>query len=274
MRTDNRLTRAYIESYPADAARSLERLPPEVAAPLLGELDTALGAAMLRRMVSGAAAACLAHCPAARTAALLKALPVAVAARILAAQPPGDMPWPPQLEGLQARPARHPEDTVGHHMQGAGFVLPDDITVAEALRRARRRDVELDCETYVVDRSGALRGQVYAAALLRAAPAEPLRRLVRPAPTALPARTLLDAARTHPAWDTQRRLPVVDERGILLGAVPYKAVRDSAPVVRTEPPGAHAIDTAMEVIGLYWTALAATTDALLSNAGRRNGRDA
>lgn len=273
MRIDNRLTRAYIESYPADAARTLEGLPAQIAAPLMAGLDTSLAAALLGCMMPAAAAACLAHCPPGRTAALLKAVPAAAAGRILAAPVPAGAAWPPRMEGLDIRPSYYSADTVGYHAQGAGLVLPDDLTVAEALRRARRRDADPGCEIYIVDRAYLLRGQVQVTDLLRAAPAASLRSLVRPAPAALPARTLLEAAHAHPAWDVQRRLPVVDERGALLGAIPYKAVRDGVGPAQSKQPGVHVIDTAMDVIGLYWAALAAATDALLpAAAGRRRDR--
>jgi hypothetical protein len=62
--------------------------------------------------------------------------------------------------------------------------------------------------------------------------------------------------RTHPAWQTQRLLPVIEGDGILVGAIRYQTVIEATQLMSTAPAAnSDLIDSVLNLAQLYWTAL-------------------
>lgn len=227
------LAHAYVELYPAEAARTLDGVAASEVAALLAGQDPAPAASLLERMASEGAAG------------VLEALDGAAAARILeAAEPLRTAPVlarldAPTRERLLAdlRPAAAAEyrELLAHSAGTAGAIMdprvpsfPADLAAGDlldrlhSLRQRRVRDLLL------VDGDGRLAGAV---PLLDAILAEPRQRLVELA--AGPSPSVQATASQEEVLDTLAGarlsgLPVVDAEGRLIGIIRQPAVVQAA----------------------------------------------
>lgn len=124
-----------------------------------------------------------------------------------------------------ARLLRYPEGTAGALMDPRVLALPEDLSAADALGRMRRAARQVFYYLYVVDREQRLRGVLNLRELLLAPPRTPLAAAMRQSVARIPARADRVAILAHPAWREYHALPVVDEGGILLGAIRYETLR-------------------------------------------------
>lgn len=262
MRPDNRYTLSYIRVHPAEAARTLERLPAEAGGALFESLDIEVIAPLLACMSPPAAAACLARIAPARAADLLQRLRATAAALILSAMPPEPAGELLRRFGTTARLRvrrllnRHP-DTVGALMSPGAPALPAALTVADAIRRIQQQRPEPVCDLYLVDDAYRLVGVVNTAALLKAGERRPLRSLTEREDSTLHASMTLSTARNHPAWRGHRVLPVTENDGTLIGTLDRQALIDAMENSRG-PAREDPLDNMLELVNLYWIALAET----------------
>lgn len=279
MKPGNHLTLSYLESHPLDAARTLERLPAPACARLLEAIPSELAARLLAAMSPRTAGACLHEIPEFLCTRIQHAIPPVAMAHILKVVPPEDTRA--LLACLRLRDRMHverllyhPLDTVGAHMETAGFTLASDLSIGEALRRVRAYP-SAGNEVFVVDRAQRLIGVVDSVALIRGDGQKPLQALVRPAAARLSVHTTLAMTRAHPAWQTQRLLPVIEGDGILTGTISYQAVIEGTRLIGAPPPpNADFIDSMLNLARIYWTALAELLHnlATLRAPGARDGK--
>jgi magnesium transporter len=260
VKPNNHLTLSYLESHPLDAARTLEKLPAATCARLLESIPAELAARLLAAMSPKTAGACLGEIPEFMGTRVLNAVPAVAMAHILKVVSPEETRT--LLARLRLRDRLHierllyyPLDTVGAHMETVPFTLPADLTVGEALRRVRSYPPAGN-EIFAVDRSQRLVGMIDGVALIRADSQKPLQILIRPAPARLSVRTTMTMTRSHPAWQTQRLLPVIEGDGILVGAMRYQAVIAATQLMNAAPAAnTDLIDSVLHLAQLYWTAL-------------------
>lgn len=268
------LLRSFAEDHPAEAARLLGGQPPAGAAALLATLPHAPAAAVLERMAPQTGAACVAELDAAQGAALLEHLAAERAAALLRRL--DDEPREALLAVLKnARRLRplllYPEDTAAALMDPHVLALPDDLDLDEARERVGRHGTHVALELYVVDREQRLRGLADLRQVLDAARRGPLASLVRPLEP-LRAAADLTAIAAHAGWNEHGTLPVVDERGVYLGALRHERLRQlqSAAVAGRARGGVEAVVALGE---LYWIGLSGLFTGLASPGGPR-GRQA
>lgn len=274
MKPNNHLTLSYLESHPLDAARTLEKLPAPTSARLLEALSAELAARLLASMSPKTAGACLHEMPEFLGTRILHAIPPVAMAHILKVVSPEETRA--LLARLRIRDRMHierllyyPLDAVGAHMESVPFTLPSDLSVGEALRRLRSYPPTLN-EIFVVDRSQRLIGVIDAVTLIKGEAQKSLQVLVRPAPARLSVRTTLTMTRAHPAWQTQRLLPVIEGDGILVGAISYKTVVEATQLIGTHTPeNADLIDSVLNLAQLYWSALSEFIHNLATLRNRR-----
>jgi Mg/Co/Ni transporter MgtE len=260
VKPNNHLTLSYLESHTLDAARTLEKLPTPTCARLLEALSAELAARLLACMSPMTAGACLHEMPEFLSTRILHAIPPVAMAHILKVVSPEETRA--LLARLRMRDRMHierllyyPLDTVGAHMETVPFTLPVDLSAGEALRRLRTYPPALN-EIFVVDRSQRLVGVVDGIGLIKADAQKPLLALTRPVAARLSVRTTLTMTRAHPAWHTQRLLPVIEGDGILVGAISYKTIVEATQLIGAHPPAnADLIDSVLNLAQLYWTAL-------------------
>jgi magnesium transporter len=220
----------FAQEHPNDVARLLDRGDIAEVAPLLERMDRAAGARLLSRMNAtraaevltklerGDAAQLLAEAGVSRAALLLSHVDAATRRALL-----------DHMKGREAEAVRrllvHGARTAGSVMDAMVLSIADDATAGEALQQAKRHPSHTMFYLYVVDREQLLVGVVTLTELLAADPDATVQSLMTDRPDAISSRASLLAIAAHPAWRDHHALPVVDDRGSLLGAIRYEAAR-------------------------------------------------
>lgn len=276
MTPENRLTLSYIRAHPPDAARSLERLPAESGGALLEALDIDAAAALVAAMAPLKAAGCLAQMAPSRAAAALQAIQPAAAALILRCMTSTSsqdlLDRFDALARLRVRRLLHRRpDTVGAVMSPAAPAVGAAITVGDAVKRIQALRSALPCQVYLVDEAHKLVGAVDAGALLSAGARRPLQSLSGQPVAALNASASLAAALNHRGWHTRHVLPVTEHDGTLVGTVDRQVLMDATEAVR---PTTHedAFGGLLELVNLYWIALAETVQLIAGAGGEQRPR--
>ncbi len=225
----NVLNQRYLLDYPHEAARELERMPPEGAAELLGAqppravvrawqaLAPDVACAVLERVPEALARELLAESEPAVSAAVLAQLEAAARARLLAL-------LDPQVARELRELLQYPQDSAGRLMDPRVSPLHTGLTVADALARLRtfrRRGLR---ELFVVDDEGRLAGRVEIQDLAVAEGAQPLRGITRGLVAAVhdldPREDVVAVLQQHPVT----ALPVVNHAGRLVGVIRQAAL--------------------------------------------------
>lgn len=267
-----RLCGNFLESHPVSAARVLEEYAPATAAGVLAGVAPAAAAATLRRMAPPLGAEALAAMDPAAAAALLVELPLdhrVAVCRLLDAAPREAV-----LAKLEAevgeplrRLLRHPQGTVGELMDPFVLALPEDITIGEALRRARGAARGVQFHLYVVDREQRLVGVVSLHELLRGHGREPLISVVRSGITTIRVETPRESLAADPSWWEFTTLPVVDGDGVFLGQIGYAAMLRARAEAMRAAQGEGAIDAMIALGELYWQGLSGMLEGMAPGRG-------
>jgi magnesium transporter len=269
-----RLLRRFAEDHPAEAAGLLGSQPPAEAAAILARLPEASAAALVARMAPASATAALAQLEPAKAAKLLEPLPAeqvaallrrldAAAREVLVAALPDAF----SVRRLLALP----EGTAGTLMDPHALAVPVDVDLDEARRRVGRHSAHLALELYVVDRAQRLVGAADLREVLDASRRGPLAELVRELE---PLRATADAATiaAHPGWAERGSLPVVDERGLFLGAL--RAERLRRLTHDAERGRSQAGHEALAALGeLYWLGLSGLFTGLAPRPGQAANKE-
>lgn len=269
----NGLTLAYLRSHPREAARTLERLVPDIVAQLITEIEPAIAAGVLNEMLPSHAAAALERLPRRAAAHVLEHMAVTRIARLVPKFGAAGKEWLDMLPLRKKLPVRrilkYPAQTVGALMEAPHLVLPDMLTAADALRRIRRDRAAPDGEICVVDPAQRLVGLVPIGALLKAHPGTPLHRLMRRWPPSLHARARVPAAAASPAWRHYRTLPVVEGNNLLVGSIDYERLVDESRGEDTHVDNSDPFSVAMDLARLYWSSAVTLLESLSATPARR-----
>jgi magnesium transporter len=279
------LSLAYLERHPAAAAAVLERLEAAQAAPLLGAAPPEVAARVLGAMAPLAASACLVVLPLEAAGATFGAMPPAIAAALLR-RVPAD-----RVEHLVAavrddrarairRLLRYRQSEVGALVDSNVPGLPANQHAADALAWVRQHPDRAESTLFLVDRDQQLRGTLPLQVLFGAEDTATLESLGQPVAFRLLASTPLVAALDSAAWLDRPVVPVVDERGVYLGALRYGTLRHLADAERARTPSTTPIQTLLNLGELYWSgagrlmvalAAAVTPDAAAGSRHVRSG---
>jgi Mg/Co/Ni transporter MgtE len=269
MDLERRLAVAVLGSHPAEAARSLERLPDQAVASFLEGLEPGEVARLLAQMQPDPAAGLLAQLPAERAARIVAELGVDAGA--LRLRRLGAEARDPILQALSPRQARalgsllrYAEHTAGALMDPDVLALPADLSTSEAIERVRESPRHARYNLYVVDPDQHLVGVVNLRELLLAAPADTLGAIMRSRVHRIAARSDRRAILAHPGWREVHALPVVDEAGVYLGAIRYRTLRRLEEEVRGAVPETGA--TARALGDLFRTGASAMLEAMASSS--------
>lgn len=230
MTAEERLAVAFLESQPARAAVTLERMPVARASAVLRSVSPGIAAGVLRDMTGADASDCVAQLTPADGAAIVAEVPADEAAVIV-------RPLRPErrdelLAELDAkvrdpiqRVLQYPGGTAGAVMDPAIFQLPDDALVADARVRLSRAARDLLYYLYVVDRDHRLVGVLDIPELMLARPRDVMSSVMHRNVESLSAWAPLALVREHAAWQRYHAMPVVDEGERLVGAIRYQTLR-------------------------------------------------
>lgn len=284
MAESERLTLAFLEAHPGDAARVLERLPTAQAAaffaalparalaPTLGamlpiaagrivaELSDALATALLSALGTQPALAVLRHVPSSRRASLVDGLPAttAIASRLLLG---------------------YPDDSVGAWTDPEVVALPGDTSVEEVLARVRAMHSTQVEEVYSVGSGERLLGVVDLATVVRAPAQVALETLAREPDAVLPAASPLGGAATHRGWRHAAGLPVVEQGERLIGVLRRATLMRALARNRSLTPTEGQVGVISVIANGYWQAISGLVGAAVSTlpsvdpvGGRRDER--
>lgn len=269
--TVDRLALALVETHPTDAARTLERLEPRVAAALFRELEPERGAIVLARMdaafvaavleeLGAAGAELVAALPATGAAALLRRTSAPTTEAVLAA-------CPPSFAAAVSAVIAQPMNSAGALMDPLVPSLPRDLTAVDALAKVREEPERFKHYIYVVDREAVLVGVVRLLDLVAAKPQAVLEDLMRTPVVRLQADDLEIAALAHPGWADYTSLPVVDAEQRLVGVIRDNVVRSVRERVGAGQGGTP-ISLALSLAELFWLGLSGVTEGVASVVGR------
>lgn len=275
MKVDNPLTREFILSYPAEAARVLEQVSAEHVAALLSEIPIKISAPVVTAMLPESAAACLEEMAASLAAKLVTELPLSSSARIYRLLAPS------KQEELSAhlsdknrsrirRYLEYPPVSAGALLAPRIDMLPDNVTVAEAIRRIERFDHPVSCRLYIIDDAHRLVGMIDLGRLLTSNHHAMLRDTMTRKTQSVSAHATVETLLSHPGWATRRRLPVVERDNTLVGILDYNNLREAAG--ETEAASARdPLENLLSLAGLYWLSVAQLLDSVLGTASPGKG---
>lgn len=230
MIAEARLARAFLESHPSRAAKTLAQMPLARAAAVLRAVPARSAATALREMTVSHASFCLGHLAAAEAAAIVAELPTDDAVGIVRAME--FVHREPLLAALAAdvrdpiaQVLPYPEGTAGSVMDPSIFRLPDDVLVADARVRLGHAARDLLYYLYVVDHKHRLVGVLDIPELMLARARHPVSAAMHRDVDRLSVWMPVALVREHAGWQRYHAMPVVDEEQRLLGAIRYQTLR-------------------------------------------------
>ena len=247
----------FVEAYPADAARILERADPGSVAETLSVLPASAGAALLRAMLPDVAARTLARLPADAAAGPVSQLPVELAAPLLlrlgrAERAALTKALPARASARLSVALRFPAGSVGSLIDPDVVTVRMETNIGEAVELARRAPASLRKYLYVLDQDQRLTGVVDVRDCLLQEAARPIREVQRTEPIALRARGGLRQASLMEAWEGFDVLPVTDRRGVFLGVLRRAALLRAIAETGSPAPKDGLGDLALDLAELYW----------------------
>jgi len=230
MDIETRLAGGLLEAHPVDAARVFERLPARDVAALIEKTGAKLSGGILQRMAPSLAGAVLSELGAEKASEILEGMPVETAALSLRNMDPSlreqvFATLPRRRSRALSSLVRFPEGTAGSLMDPEVLALPQDLTAREALARVRQAAGNARYNLYIVDRDQTLVGVINLHELLVARPGERLSSLMQTKLHRLSARADRHTIVSDPGWREVHSLPVIDERGVYLGAIRYRTLK-------------------------------------------------
>ncbi|MET0386877.1 MAG: CBS domain-containing protein [Polyangiales bacterium] len=224
------LLETFAAEHPNDVARLLDRGTAEQVAPLLDRLERDASARLLSRMNPITAAGVLVRFERDVAAELLAAIGASRGALVLShVDAATRRSILERMKGREAEAVRrlllHGARTAGSVMDAMVLSVNEDASVSEALAQAKQHSAHVLFYLYVVDREQKLIGVVTLAELFGADPDVPVQSVMTDRPDAIGSRASLLAIAAHPGWRDHHAMPVVDERGVLLGAIRYETAR-------------------------------------------------
>ncbi len=273
MELAQRMGVAFTTQHPDDAARLMERLPPTDTASFLAILAPADVTGVLSQMSSTRAGGCLAAMDQAQAARIVSALPATVAARVLR-QMKDPQPLlstlPRDLADAVTRLLRFPEGTAGALADPSVLTLPEDLSVADALKLLRQAPERVFSYLYVLDRGDRLVGVLDLGELMSSSGPATLNAIMRRGPVAVRGHTDLHTVAADPAWLEFDALPVVDGSGSFLGVIRHRALRRLMEQVRT---GVSGFSPLINLAELYWNGFSKVLFGFEGTIGHREATD-
>lgn len=230
MEPGDRLTLAYLQAHPVEAARRLEFLPAQDVVTLLAPFDSTDIALVLEHLLPDAGAALLGHLPINTAAEALSYVSSAAAIALLrqcGRELQSDLVarLTSDVRPTIQRALTYPENTAGSLADPQILTLAPDLSVEEALTRASRDHRRATYYLYVLDRAAKLTGVVSLKQLLAADPNDRVGTVMSSKLVSIGAASTAEELLSHPNWRVFHTLPVVDRNGAFLGALRYRTLR-------------------------------------------------
>lgn len=264
------LAEAFISRHPDAAAREVETLAPDKALALLRHLPLAQVKSILGHMLPSYASRLCVRMPIAELANYLHGFNTRQIAAILRGLPDSAREdlyrsFPERTVYLCRLLLSYPKEVIGAWMRADIEVLPETLSVAEALHRLHHTGdyVDANCIPVVGARRNLL-GRVSLNQLLRISGEEPLRSLVKNDIAVLPSRMTLLTAHNHSAWTHGDIAFVHNRQKQFIGLIHHAELRRGLSARIDQEPAA-APENALDLIGRsYLKSILAMSEVLRS----------
>jgi len=267
MSIELRLAESFASEHGAAAAKVLVSIDSVAAADFLGSVSEETAATLLAHMRPPDAARCILEIDRARAADILQSL--GLHRSVLVLRSLDRTTRDSMVSGLPAgfasnveRHLRYPEGSAGWFADSSAFPFSESLSVAEA--RKLGFDPRFPC-VYLVDPEQRLVGVVDISEIMSGSDRETLNTLAAPTPLRISARTGAAELRRHRAWTHLDVLPVVDSRGVYLGALRHKLLRQLESAPPTTGDAGSPLVSVLQLAELYWSGL---SSAMLPFSGR------
>jgi magnesium transporter len=269
MDNDFKLSLEFLANHTVEAVRVLERVGAEKIVPFLERISAPLAAETVKLMEEECARRCLAMMKPERSGAVLSHVPSEIASLLLRPMEKETRETilgilPPEASEPIGALLRYPEGTAGSLMDPYVFTIPEDMTAGEALRRMKKHPKHLTDYLFVVNRDHLLMGMVPTGELALCDPHRCVSEIMAPQVERLPAQSSRRAILAHPGWRESVVLPVVDPRGVFLGAMSYQTLRQLEAERQGQPERDPASSTGSALGELYWLGLSGLLKAAVS----------
>jgi magnesium transporter len=230
MDLERELLEALVAEYPEDVATWLEEMTSTDVAMVLELLTVEACSVVLQQMSPLPGARALSEVSVVHAGQALREVRTDTALRLLRAVSAEARAallatFEPERQGRFARQLNYPEGTAGALMDPRVLSLRESCSAQSALERVRLSPDEVTYYLYVVDDEQRLVGVLNLRELLHLRPGQQLGSVCQRAVHTLSARSPWDAVLAHGGWRWVHALPVVDERGVFLGAIRYKMLK-------------------------------------------------
>jgi magnesium transporter len=231
----------------------------------------------LEHLVPTSAARCILRWPDEKIKAVLEPLSIPHAVRMLRPMEQADRERVLNLVSKRVSQAlraglRYPEGTAASRMTTRIPAYPRDYKVGEVWKHLRRSPQQAGSYIYIVDPDGVLVGVLSLRELIAANPRESLHSLMQSPVESLPAHVPQEMILSHSGWRHFKDLPVVDEKGVLIGLIEYSTLRQLE-LERSEPRPQMTLRLALALGELYWISssdlLRGVTETIASTMPRR-----
>lgn len=274
MKIENSLSQKYLLDFPVESARVLENVSNEDVAAFISELHLQTAATVLAVMLPEKAAACLDITKELVAAKLLSEMPVSSLARIyrqfsVTKQEVLKALMSGKTQKQLRQYLRYPTFSAGALLNHNIDILPDNVTVADAIRRIEHFEHPVNCEIYIVNESHQLVGMIELGRLLASDHHLRLKEIMIRKSQPISVHAMADSLHIHPGWISRRRLPVVERDNTLVGVLEYRKLQEvmgkTGSVSRPDP-----VENLLSLTRLYWISLAQVFNSLFSDTRSDN----
>lgn len=230
MDSDRLLSYRFIKTHAIDAARILEGISVKETSVFLESALSSLSADVIKLFDPTTAVECLNTMNMKSCKAIVEQLPQELASVLLRRMKEGrienilNLLTAEKAESLRSV-LKYPEGTAGALMDPMVFTIPDDITVSEALKRIRRNPANVIYYIYILSREHRMVGFLNIRQLMLASSNDRISSIMLPSENKLSPQMAYRSILANPGWRELHALPVVDEKGIFLGAIGYRTLR-------------------------------------------------
>ena len=276
------LTLSFLQREPADAAATLEDLPPEDVAELLAIAPARIAAPAVAQMASWRAASVLERMPSDKAAGLVNNLPYDDALGAVRAMKNETREQLLESSGTRIadhirRSLRYPEGTVGSLMDPSAPIFAGDVTVESARRYLSQDRGGAHHHVFVHGPDRQFIGAVAVGRLIHAHTQQCLADFAEGRDIALASSAALAAVAHDPAWDEYPMRPVVGRQQQLIGGLQRRILRHATTKPIQIRRGAGPASIAAHIFTMYVHTCQGMAAVLLqsgASAPRATGRSA
>ena len=244
MKSDWLLAVRFAEMFPRDAARVLERLHTDNAVEFINAADPALSAEIMQSMDRIAAVQCLKTMDPLHATDILSNMPSSIAAALLRSLENNRRTaiidgFSQTIKKAVNANLQYRENTAGAMMNTFIITIPHDIVIKEALANIKRNKQHVHTHIYVTDQDNKFVGMLKFRDILLTDPGTSVSEIMRRRINYIMPQTSIRLVLGLPSWKQYLALPVVDQRGVLLGELDLETIvssqHDTSSIDMTRP---------------------------------------